>query len=164
MRGVDGVYLDADEWAAPWTRGAPILHIELRRWADVLVIAPLSANTMAKLAHGLCDNLLTSVARAWDPSRGRIVVAPAMNSLMWTNPLTARHIRVLEEECGGWFDVVQPATKMLACGDHGIGAMAEWTDIVARVEVLLGLEPAVMRVDGSSKDGNYEEQKSMRKE
>lgn len=46
--------------------GDEVMHIELRRWADVLVIAPLSANSLAKLAHGLCDNLLTCVARAWD--------------------------------------------------------------------------------------------------
>jgi phosphopantothenoylcysteine decarboxylase len=51
------VYQDADEWGPrPWKRGAPILHIELRRWADLLVIAPLSVNTMAKIAGGMCDN------------------------------------------------------------------------------------------------------------
>lgn len=62
--------------------GDPVLHIELRRWADVLVLAPLSANTMAKVAHGLCDNLLTSVVRAWDYAKP-MIVAPAMNTYMW---------------------------------------------------------------------------------
>jgi phosphopantothenoylcysteine decarboxylase len=68
MPNVDGIYLDADEWAIPWTRGAKILHIELRRWADLLVIAPLSANTLAKMAAGFCGNLLMSTIRAWDAS------------------------------------------------------------------------------------------------
>ncbi|KAL8784671.1 MAG: hypothetical protein Q9213_003841 [Squamulea squamosa] len=63
---VDSVFLDQHEWTEPWTRGAGILHIELRRWADLLVIAPLSANSLAKMATGLADNLLLSIVRAWD--------------------------------------------------------------------------------------------------
>ncbi len=55
--------------------GDPVLHIELRRWADVLVLAPLSANTLAKVAHGLCDNLLTCVVRAWDFAKPLLVGA-----------------------------------------------------------------------------------------
>jgi phosphopantothenoylcysteine decarboxylase len=126
MQGVDGIYLDEDEWAKPWVRGDKILHIELRRWGDVLVVAPLSANTMAKMAAGLCDNLLLSTMRAWDTSglldpphtisggdekhswtvtfptdqKKLILVAPAMNTAMWFHPLTEKHIRVLEEEWG----------------------------------------------------------------
>lgn len=72
---VDGVYTDEDEWARPWTRGAPILHIELRRWADVLLIAPLSANALGKMVAGLCDDLVSEVLRAWDVD-GRIDGAP----------------------------------------------------------------------------------------
>lgn len=68
LRNVDGIYLNHDEWAVPWTRGAKILHIELRRWADIMVVAPLSANTLAKVVGGLCDNLLLSTFRAWDVS------------------------------------------------------------------------------------------------
>ena len=68
--GVDAIYTDEDEWAHPWTRTAtesvPILHIELRKWADLMVIAPLSANTLAKITNGISDGLLTSVVRAWD--------------------------------------------------------------------------------------------------
>lgn len=64
---------DEDEWHA-WSRvGDPVMHIELRRWADVFVVAPLSANSLAKLANGLCDNLVTCVARAWDFSRPLLV-------------------------------------------------------------------------------------------
>lgn len=61
--GAGAVLRDADEWAS-WSRmGDPVLHIELRRWADVVVFAPLGANALAKLANGLCDNLVTCVAR-----------------------------------------------------------------------------------------------------
>lgn len=91
--GVDGIYLDADEWGrgdtvgteGVWTRGGSVLHIELRRWADLMAIVPLSANTLAKVVNGICDNLLTSVVRAWDADgridgrRKRILAAPAMN-------------------------------------------------------------------------------------
>src|SRR5262245_20486764 len=76
---------------ASYQRDDPVLHIELRRWADLLVIAPLDANTLAKLAYGLSDNLLTCLYRAWDRRRP-IVLAPAMNTFMWENPLTDRHL------------------------------------------------------------------------
>lgn len=158
--GLDAIYLDADEWdpaEGPWRRGSPILHIELRRWADLLAVAPLSANTLAKVAAGMCDNLLTSVVRAWDVGghvdgrRKRILVAPAMNTAMWLHPVTARQVRVLSEEWGvreedwdegagsGWFEVLRPQEKSLACGDVGDGAMMEWTEIVRVIEDRLGL-------------------------
>ncbi|KAJ5418472.1 uncharacterized protein N7487_002022 [Penicillium crustosum] len=158
LPGVEAVYDDEAEWGPePWRRGVDILHISLRRWADILVIAPLSANTLAKLANGLSDNLLTSVCRAWDTDgnvdgkRKRIVVAPAMNTAMWRHPVTSQHIRVLKEEWGvrkdeengeevGWFEVLQPqSSKVLACGDVGSGAMLEWTEIVKVIEDRLGL-------------------------
>lgn len=63
---VDGVYTNNDEWDIPWVRGNKILHIELRRWADIMVVAPLSANTLAKVVGGMSDNLLLSTIRAWD--------------------------------------------------------------------------------------------------
>jgi len=81
------VLTDQLEWASWRSRADGVLHVSLRRWADVLVIAPLSANTLAKLAGGLCDNLLTCIARAWDVSRP-LLVAPAMNTAMWEHPLT----------------------------------------------------------------------------
>ncbi|KAL5366039.1 flavoprotein [Aspergillus floccosus] len=152
LPGVDGVYVDEDEWAEPWTRGSEILHIALRRWAHLLLIAPLSANSLAKIVHGFADNLLTSVVRAWDTTGlidgktdARVVVAPAMNTAMWVHPVTGQQIRVLEEEWGakkkegGWFEVLRPIEKNLACGDVGGGAMMEWMDIVAVVEQRLRL-------------------------
>lgn len=113
-----------------------MLHIELRRWADLLVIAPLGANSLAKMAAGLCDNLLLSVVRAWDTEK-RIVVAPAMNTAMWKHPLTEAHVRVLE--AWGWVDVMRPVEKELACGDVGVGAMRPWEAVVGEVEARLGL-------------------------
>ncbi|KAI0012516.1 flavoprotein [Xylariaceae sp. FL0662B] len=199
LPGVDAVYGDADEWrAGGWRRGDAILHIELRRWAHLLVVAPLSANQMAGFVGGFADGLLASVVRAWDPwgeldgdgiggggaveegergveevegsggkekgvsgsssgrgrrrrAKKRIIVAPAMNTAMWRHPVTARHLRVLEQEWGvkkngedsegddGWFEVLRPQQKTLACGDVGDGAMMEWTEIVAVIEDRLGL-------------------------
>jgi phosphopantothenoylcysteine decarboxylase len=146
------VVLDADEWPGErYRRGDPVLHIELRRWADVLLIAPLGANTLAKLALGLADNCLTCVARAWDRTRP-VVLAPAMNTLMWNHPATARHLRQVAEDLGAagtdvpagldelveWINrlpiplrVVAPVSKRLACDDVGLGAMAPREAIVA---------------------------------
>ncbi len=159
------VILDEDEWPGQdigrrYERDDPVLHIELRRWAEVLVIAPLDANTLAKLAAGLADNCLTCVWRAWDPNRP-VILAPAMNTLMWEHPLTAKHLRRLAidhgaggawaspkaseqldlEELLDWINkscpklhIVPPVSKRLACGDVGVGAMAAVTEIVKAVE------------------------------
>ena len=123
------VYVEEDEWKYA-NLGDPVLHIELRKWADVLVVAPASANTIAKLAHGLCDNLLTCVARAWDP-KDPFLVCPAMNTLMWEHPFTRQHLEVLK---GLQYTVVDPVVKTLACGDTGQGAMASVETVVAAVE------------------------------
>ncbi|CAM9249029.1 unnamed protein product [Ectocarpus sp. 4 AP-2014] len=118
---------DADEWGAWDAVGDPVLHIQLRDWADVLLVAPLSANTLAKLANGLCDNLVTCVARAWDfKSKKSFVVAPAMNTHMWEHPMTNRHLSALTEL---GVAVVPPASKKLACGDIGVGALADVQDV-----------------------------------
>ncbi|KAF1921778.1 flavo protein [Ampelomyces quisqualis] len=168
LPNVDAVYFDADEWAEPWVRGNKILHIELRRWADIMVIAPLSANELAKITQGWSDNLLLSVVRAWDTTglidpvrdipgvqwaeaRGaesavrkkRIIVAPSMNTAMWLQPITKKQIDILNDEWGvdngGWFEVLQPMQKELACGDVGGGAMKDWREIVGLIEERLGL-------------------------
>lgn len=148
---VDSIHFDEDEWKHPWKRGQGILHIELRRWADLMVVAPLSANTMAKLVGGLADNLLTSVFRAWDTEgfidaleRKRILLAPAMNTAMWRHPITKRQLIILEDEWGvdkpeGWIEVLRPKEKALACGDVGDGAMKEWPEIVGVIEERMGL-------------------------
>jgi len=122
------VWLEEDEWPGEaYDKHATIKHIELREWADVLLIAPLTANTLAKMANGICDNLLTSVARAWERNKP-MVVAPAMNTKMWEHPLSAEHLNRLNN----WYrlTVVNPVAKKLACGEQGVGAMAEIETIV----------------------------------
>ncbi|KAG9125411.1 hypothetical protein FRC07_007710 [Ceratobasidium sp. 392] len=124
------VWTDDGEWAA-WNKvGDPILHIELRRWADTVLVAPCSANTLAKIASGLCDNLATSVLRALARSTPTFVF-PAMNTHMYEHPLTTHHLAIIENTIG--YTVVGPIGKALACGDIGLGAMTEWTDIVQLV-------------------------------
>jgi len=158
-RNPDVVILDEDEWPGRlagrrYQRDEPVMHIELRRWADLLLIAPLDANTLAKLAAGLADNCLTCVWRAWDPARP-VVLAPAMNTLMWEHPLTAHHFRQLAQDAASevvpalrdqdalveWINahcpklrVVPPVSRRLACGDVGVGAMAALEAIVAAVQ------------------------------
>ena len=158
-RDPETLILDGDEWpgrgdGGRYRRDDPVLHIELRRWADVLVIAPLNANTLAKLANGLCDNCLTCVWRAWDTSRP-VILAPAMNTVMWEHPLTASHLRKLVaadpptglkgEQLIHWINsqnqgirIVGPIEKNLACGEIGMGAMAEVEEIIRAVSRALG--------------------------
>lgn len=151
---VEGIYLDEDEWSIPWVRGNSILHIELRRWADLLVIAPLSANSLAKMANGMADNLLLSVIRAWDTTgeidgkKKTIIVAPAMNTAMWRHPATKEHLAKLEADWGirstskgGCIEVLRPVEKTLACGDSGDGAMREWSEVVSIIQDRLSLTP-----------------------
>lgn len=127
LRGVT-MYLDDDEWTTWSQMGDPVLHIELRRWADIFVIAPLDANTLSKITHGQCDNLLTCVARAWDHGGDKpMLVAPSMNTAMYIHPVTSQQLEIL----GSWGVTVIPViAKRLACGDVGAGAMAEWQTIV----------------------------------
>ncbi|CAJ0557701.1 unnamed protein product, partial [Mesorhabditis spiculigera] len=116
------IYEDRDEHSMWRGRGDPVLHIELRKWADAMFIAPLDANTLAKIAHGLCDNLLTNVVRAWESTKP-LYFAPAMNTEMWLSPLTAQHKKLLTELLG--FKEIPPISKTLMCGDTGLGGMAE---------------------------------------
>jgi phosphopantothenoylcysteine decarboxylase len=134
------LYTDKREWF--WERiGDPVLHIDLKDWADVLVIAPLTANTLAKMANGLCDNLLTCIVRAW-PNTKDMVLAPAMNTDMWDHRVTQGHLSAVD---GFYRDesvhpvsrqrvfVVGPVKKKLACGTTGMGAMANVETIVGEV-------------------------------
>jgi phosphopantothenoylcysteine decarboxylase len=162
VRNPEAVVLDEDEWPGRsqghrYQREDTVLHIELRRWAHVLLIAPLDANTLAKLASGLSDNCLTCVWRAWDPDRP-VILAPAMNTLMWEHPLTERHLRQLavdaragpappdlnrdglvswiNEHCPRLY-IVPPQSKRLACGDVGVGALAVPEYLLAAVRSML---------------------------
>jgi phosphopantothenoylcysteine decarboxylase/phosphopantothenate--cysteine ligase len=107
----------------------PYPHLER---ADALVIAPLTANTLAKLAHGLADNVLTEAALA---HRGPLVVAPAMNTRMWEHPATQANLGLLRERGAV---VVGPDEGELAEGEVGVGRMAEPAEIAGAVEQSLG--------------------------
>ncbi|KPI90375.1 hypothetical protein ABL78_0451 [Leptomonas seymouri] len=90
------IITDEQEWAEWQALNDAVVHIELRRWADLVVIAPLNANTLAKVATGICDNLVSSVMRAWEIRVKPVIVCPAMNTAMWTHPLTSIHLSQLE--------------------------------------------------------------------
>ncbi len=126
------IFRDHHEWR--WEKlGDPVLHIELRDWYDVFVIAPTSANTIAKMAHGICDNLLTTI---WMASRNKkVIIAPAMNTQMWKHPIVENNIRTLK-----LLDVkvIPPVSKALACGEVGVGAMANIEDIVKEIQNIGG--------------------------
>uniref|UniRef100_A0A8C3VF93 Phosphopantothenoylcysteine decarboxylase n=1 Tax=Catharus ustulatus TaxID=91951 RepID=A0A8C3VF93_CATUS len=109
------LYGDEEEWQLWKGRSDPVLHIELRRWADLMVVAPLDANTLAKVANGICDNLLTCVIRAWDLSKP-LLFCPAMNTAMWEHPITARHVEQLK---GFGYTEIPCVVKKLVCGDEG---------------------------------------------
>lgn len=109
-------------------RTEDVLHVRLAHEADAAVVAPATANFLAKLATGVADDLLTSTLLEF---RGPVVVAPAMHSGMWTNPATAENLHVLEERGVG---VVGPVEGPLAAGDEGMGRMAEPEDIAAALE------------------------------
>ncbi len=115
----------------------PLSHLELVRNADAYVIAPATANTIAKLAHGLADNLLTSAALA---ARCPLVVAPAMNDAMWANPATVANVATLRARA---ITVLEPGVGRLASkGEAGAGRLPEPAAILAAVEAVL---PAARR-------------------
>jgi phosphopantothenoylcysteine decarboxylase len=130
LGGKELIIDDSLEWIS-WDKiGDPVIHIELRRWADLVLVAPASADILAKLSVGISDTLLLSCLRAWDFKKGPAIVCPAMNTMMWEHPATASALRILES----WgYDVVLPATKRLACNDVGSGALAPVVEIVAAV-------------------------------
>lgn len=117
--------------------GDPIHHISLAKEPDVVLVAPATANVVAKVAHGQADDLLTTTVLATDAP---VVVAPAMNVGMWQAEATQKNIATLEQR---GFDIVRPATGYLACGDTGEGKLADVDDIVARTLVALETSQAL---------------------
>lgn len=121
-------YTDGNFWSADQARP---LHIELAEWADIFLIAPLTANTLGKLAHGLADNLLTNTVLA---STCPVLLAPAMNTDMWQQQAVQRNWQqVLADER---YQAVGPAAGRLACDRIGTGRMAESSSILAALESL----------------------------
>ena len=117
--------------ASLWDDPAAVEHVALARWGQVLMVAPATAHTLARLAAGLADDLLTNVALAFP---GPVVVAPAMHTEMWQHPATRANLKLL---AGRGVTVVPPATGPLTSGDVGPGRLAELDDLVAGVAAAL---------------------------
>lgn len=116
------------------TKDFDIEHISLSKKADLLLIAPLSANTLGKIANGIADNLLTSVVLAFDKP---VVLCPAMNTNMWQNAIVQDNLTKLKNHN---FNILEPVSGLLACGDNGIGKMKDECDIVDNVISILNYE------------------------
>jgi phosphopantothenoylcysteine decarboxylase len=125
---------DSSEWVADGS----IKHIELGKWLqkpeDMFVIAPATANTIAKLARGLADNLLTSTYLA-RPKNTTVILFPAMNTKMWENPETQENVTALRTR--PFHMVVDPEVGLLACGDYGIGKLPSVRTIAASIKALM---------------------------
>lgn len=115
------------------TEGWKPTHIKLADEADLLLIAPATANTLAKMANGLADDALTCIALALNP-RTPVLLAPAMNGKMWLHPATQQNVATLKER-GAEF--IGPEEGMLSCGYEGIGRLFEPERIVQRALELL---------------------------
>ena len=108
-----------------------LAHIEWAKWPDVVCVAPLSANTLGKLACGLADDALSTVLMAI-PRGTPVVLGPAMNTEMWFHPVVQRNL--------GWlgdmprYHLVEPVSKRLACGDEGVGGLADPADLLDAIE------------------------------
>ena len=110
-----------DQFAAP--AGWRPEHVSLAEWADLVVVAPATANTIAKMAHGIADNLLSATLLA---TRAKVAVAPAMNEGMWLAAATQENVAALARRGVG---VVTPREGDLACASRGVGRMAEPEEI-----------------------------------
>jgi phosphopantothenoylcysteine decarboxylase/phosphopantothenate--cysteine ligase len=106
-------------------------HIELARWAELVLVAPASADFLARLAHGLADDLLSTLCLATDAP---IAVAPAMNQLMWSNVATRCNVELLTAR---GVHMIGPGVGDQACGEHGPGRLLEPTEIVSQIAPLL---------------------------
>ena len=126
--------------ASVWDDPAAVTHVDLARWGQVLVVAPATAHTLARLAAGLADDLLTNVALAFG---GPLVVAPAMHTEMWEHPATRANLATLEARGAR---VVPPASGPLTSGDVGPGRLAELDDLVAGVAAALAPERSLAGV------------------
>jgi phosphopantothenoylcysteine synthetase/decarboxylase len=125
------VMLDALATGQGSDGASAIEHISWAKWADVAVVAPLTANTLGKLATGLADDALTTVWMALTSATPSLL-CPAMNTAMWEQPVVVRNLRWLEEL--GRHELIAPTHKRLACGDVGVGGLAEVSTILAAID------------------------------
>lgn len=134
LEGLSGRAVVSDLWEA----GRAMDHIHLVRWADLIVLAPASANTVNKLAQGVGDDLITTMALAHDFTKP-FLIAPAMNTAMYAHPTTQASLRKLTEI---GYQVLKTGAGNLACGEQGSGRLLEPPEILAEVEKHLKLDPS----------------------
>ena len=108
-------------------------HLHLADTADLLVISPATANVIAKLAYGIADDALTTIALALGP-KAKVLVAPAMNGKMWLHPATKANVTVLQSR---GVEFVGPDKGLLACGYEGIGRLWDVGKIIERIQKML---------------------------
>jgi phosphopantothenoylcysteine decarboxylase/phosphopantothenate--cysteine ligase len=138
MQALSGRPVASDQWdATSADNGMP--HIALTRAADAIVIAPATAHVMAKIAHGMADDLLTTLALARDRARTALLVAPAMNVEMWENPATQRNVAQLRAD---GIALLGPAQGAQACGETGHGRMLEPEDLLE--DIVAFFQPKVL--------------------
>jgi len=123
FRGLTGQDVFVDQFSSRHAEN----HIALSDWADVFIIAPATANTISKIALGICDNLLTTLVVS---RRAPLFVAPAMESAMWKNKIIKQNVLSLKKQ---GIKIIGPAVGRLASGKTGEGRMAEPDEIVSRV-------------------------------
>jgi phosphopantothenoylcysteine decarboxylase / phosphopantothenate---cysteine ligase len=128
------------------TDEAEMGHIELSRDADLVVVAPATANLLAKMVHGLADDLATTALLATDK---KVLVAPAMNLRMWAHPATRRNVERLKAD-GVTF--VGPTAGSMACGEFGVGRLAEPADILVAIETMLRGDTSIPLPEGAWAD------------
>ena len=116
-----------------------IEHISWAKWAEVACVAPLTASTLGRLACGIADDALTTVWMAL-PQRVPNLLCPAMNTQMWSHPAVVRNLRWLDEM--GRYQILAPTEKRLACGDVGVGGLADVADILAAIEASRPIDSA----------------------
>ena len=135
--------------ASEWLPDSSIKHIELGKWLenpeDLFVIAPATANTIAKLARGIADNLLTSAYLA-RPKNTSVLVCPAMNTKMWEVRETQANVRDLRTR--PFHTILDPEYGFLACGDYGIGKLPSVRAIVATIKTLMPNNIAFEELEG----------------
>lgn len=112
-------------------------HIALAQKADVFVIAPATANILAKMAHGIADDMLSTTVLA---TKAPVLVAPAMNTAMWEHPATQANVKILKDR---GVHMIGPAGGLLACGDSGIGRMSEPVEITEEILHLLNSDDSM---------------------
>lgn len=128
MQALSGNPVYTDQWDTRFANNMP--HIDLTRDVDAILIAPCSTNFMYKLAHGACDDLLSTLSIA-RPTHVPLMIAPAMNVEMWTNPATQRNLAQIKQD---GLHIFGPAAGEQACGEVGMGRMLEPSDILAELE------------------------------